>query len=51
MVSVALEANRKHFPWVELNNFSKKMVKADCIKEEAECNMEFGGVCIKQGVG
>lgn len=30
MVSVAREANRKHFPLVKLNNFFVKMVKADC---------------------
>lgn len=29
MVSVALEANRKRFPWVKINIFFKKMVKAD----------------------
>ena len=29
MVSVALEANRKRFPWVKINILFKKMVKAD----------------------
>ncbi len=27
MVSVARGANRKHFPWVKLNNFKKRWSK------------------------